>query len=193
MNEKRPLVESRRLAELDPKQLERNPENPRLLFDENTIGILRDSIAKVGILVPLLVYQREKDGKYIILDGERRWLCALDLNLKKVPANVIAEPDILTNILHMFNIHHVRESWDPMPTALKLEVLMRMLETRNNEVLAAHTGLTAGYVARCKKLLTYDKRYQESWISRKTHISEKIARRRQRYNFELCRKRQITR
>jgi ParB/RepB/Spo0J family partition protein len=164
MSERGHLAESLGLMQLNPAEIERNPENPRLIFHEDTLEILRDSIRKVGILVPLLVYQRTKDRKYVLLDGERRWLCALDLKLKEVPANVIAEPNKLSNILTMFNIHNVRESWEPMPTALKLEVLMRLLKIKDNETLAAHTGLSVGYVARCKKLLNYDKKYQDMML-----------------------------
>ncbi|MFQ5821916.1 MAG: ParB/RepB/Spo0J family partition protein [Candidatus Heimdallarchaeota archaeon] len=160
-DKEQPLVESKGLEWLSPKDVSRNPQNPRLIFDEDSMKILRDSIAKVGILVPLLVYQRTKDGMYILLDGERRWLCALELKMEKMPVNIIAEPNLLTNILTMFNIHNVRERWEPMPTALKLEVLMRLLETKDNRVLAEHTGLSAWYVARCKRLLTFDKKYQD--------------------------------
>lgn len=163
-DKERPLVESKGLEYLSPKEVSRNPQNPRLIFDEESLKLLRDSIAKVGILVPLLVYQRTKDGRYILLDGERRWRCALELKLKKMPVNIIAEPGLLTNILTMFNIHNVRERWEPMPTALKLEMLMRLLKTNDNRVLAAHTGLSAWYAARCKRLLTFDKKYQDMMI-----------------------------
>ncbi len=164
MTEKEPLVKSEGLMYLDPQKIVRNPQNPRLLFDERSMKILKNSIQEVGVLVPLLVYRRKKDGKHVILDGERRWLCSLDLNKKEIPANVLAEPNMLVNILTMFNIHNVRENWEPMPTALKLEVLMRMLETRNNKILSTHTGLSIGYIARCKKLLTYDKKYQDMML-----------------------------
>src|SRR2546427_11415008 len=118
-----------RLARISPKEIRPNPQNPRLLFDPEPMEILRKSISKVGILVPLLVYKKLSDGKYVILDGERRWKCALALELPDVPVNVIPEPTTIQNILTMFNIHNVREQWEITPTALKLEVVMRVLKT----------------------------------------------------------------
>ena len=96
-----------RLTYISPTDIEKNPQNPRLLFEPEPMMILRKSISEVGILVPLLVYQRASDQKYIILDGERRWRCAIELDMKEVPVNIIPEPSTVQNILTMFNIHNV--------------------------------------------------------------------------------------
>ncbi len=53
-----------------------NPHNPRMLFDRIPLQILRESIAKVGILVPLTVYRSAENDSFVILDGQRRWMCA---------------------------------------------------------------------------------------------------------------------
>lgn len=52
-----------------------NPHNPRMLFDKLPLDVLKNSIAKVGILVPLTVYWNKAKETYIILDGQRRWTC----------------------------------------------------------------------------------------------------------------------
>jgi ParB/RepB/Spo0J family partition protein len=156
--------QSEGLAELSPKEIYKNPHNPRLIFKEESMRLLKESIREVGILVPLIVYKGKSDGKYYLLDGERRWRCALELGLEKVPANIIPEPTETSNILTMFNIHNVREAWEPMPTALKLEVLMRLLNVRSDQKLAALTGLKVGTIRSLKKLLAYDKKYQDMMI-----------------------------
>lgn len=167
MTEKESLVESIGLRQIDPKSLEKNPENPRVIFAEEDLAILRESIKESGILVPLLVYKRKRDGKFVILDGERRWICALQLKLEIVPANVIAEPSQITNILTMFNIHNVRTQWEPMPTALKMEVLIRLLKIKNPRIsenlrkLAQLTGMSQTGVEHSLRLLSYPKRYQD--------------------------------
>ncbi len=122
--------------------------------------MLRESIAKVGILVPLTVYREKRTKRFIILDGQRRWIVAQELGLKKVPVNEVAEPNLVQNIVTMFQIHKLREDWELMPTALKLEILMRELQERNNAKLAALTGLDESVVVRCKKLLDYPRKYQ---------------------------------
>ena len=49
---------------LSPSQLRANPHNPRTLFDRDDLHILRESISRVGILVPLTVYQEKKSRHY---------------------------------------------------------------------------------------------------------------------------------
>jgi ParB/RepB/Spo0J family partition protein len=138
-----------------------NPHNPRMLFDRAPLQVLRESIRKVGILVPLTVYWSADKKTYVILDGQRRWMCAQQVGLPKVPVNVVTEPSLVQNIVTMFQIHKLREDWELMPTALKLELLMLELDERNGKKLAVLVGLDEAVVARCKKLLTYPKRYQD--------------------------------
>ena len=149
-------VKSVPTAELRP-----NPHNPRALFDKEPMDTLRESIDRVGILVPLTVYFDTKRKCYTILDGQRRWMCAKALDLDEVPVNVVSEPSLIENIVTMFQIHKLREDWELMPTALKLELLMTKLGERNESRLAALTGLDQAVVVRCKKLLDYPKKYQD--------------------------------
>ncbi len=138
-----------------------NPHNPRMLFDRAPLEVLKGSIEKVGILVPLTVYWDGSQRRFVILDGQRRWMCAQELGLKKVPVNQVAEPTLVQNIVTMFQIHKFREDWELMPTALKVEVLMDELNERNEKNLAVITGLDQAVVVRCKKLLTYSRRFQD--------------------------------
>jgi len=152
------------VAELPTDSLKPNPHNPRLLFDRIDMRILQDSISRVGILVPLVVYKESATGDYVILDGQRRWICAKEEKIKKVPVNEVREPTPVQNIVTMFQIHKLRKDWELMPTALKLEVLMRLLKEKRDKELAEHTGLEVAVVARCKKLLSYNKRFQDMML-----------------------------
>jgi ParB/RepB/Spo0J family partition protein len=154
-------VKSIATAELKP-----NPHNPRLLFDREPLETLKRSIAKVGILVPLTVYRAAKDQKYTILDGQRRWMCAEAVGLRKVPVNEVQEPSLVENIVTMFQIHKLREDWELMPTALKLELLMNHLKEHRDKQIADLTGLDQAVVVRCKKLLSYPAKYQEMMLDR---------------------------
>lgn len=144
--------------------LNANPYNPRTLFDRKPLDILKDSIKRVGILVPLTVYREKRTNKFIILDGQRRWICAQELELPTVPVNEVAEPSLIQNIVTMFQIHKLREDWELMPTALKLQVLMGELKENNAARLAELTGLDESVVTRCKKLLYYSKHYQDMML-----------------------------
>jgi ParB family transcriptional regulator, chromosome partitioning protein len=149
-------VKNVRVSDLTP-----NPHNPRMLFDRAPLQVLEDSIAKVGILVPLTVYWAQGQKQFVILDGQRRWMCAQNLEMAEVPVNQVAEPTLVQNIVTMFQIHKFREDWELMPTALKVEVLMKELKEKSEVKLAALTGLDRAVVTRCKKLLSYSKKFQD--------------------------------
>src|SRR5437660_6989339 len=125
-----PTIRAIGVKTLPTGELNPNPHNPRMLFDRVDLDVLRDSIARVGILVPLTVYQEQRSGRYVILDGQRRWMCAKDLKLPTVPVNAVAEPSLVENIVTMFQIHKLRRDWELMPTALTLEVLMSKLKEK---------------------------------------------------------------
>ncbi|MBK6936712.1 MAG: ParB/RepB/Spo0J family partition protein, partial [Chitinophagaceae bacterium] len=87
--------------------IERNPENPRIFFRQEEMEQLYVSIRTKGLLVPISVY--EDNGKYVIIDGERRWRTFLKLNYDTIPAIIQDKPTPLDNLLLMFNIHGLRE------------------------------------------------------------------------------------
>jgi ParB/RepB/Spo0J family partition protein len=135
-----------------------------MLFDKAPMKTLEESINRVGILVPLTVYQRRSDGQFVILDGQRRWMCAQKLSMPNVPVNQVAEPTLVQNIVTMFQIHQLREDWELMPTALKLDLLMKELQEKSERKLAELTGLDVAMVTRCRKLLSYPKEFQDQML-----------------------------
>ena len=139
---------------IPPDLIDPNPENPRIIFSDKDMMDLLNSISERGVIVPLIVYK--DDGRYRLLDGERRLRCALRLNLKTVPANVIAKPSPVQNILQMFHIHNVREDWELIETAKKLDVLLgdSAFQDKSNSEVGKLTGLSTSTVARCKVLLS---------------------------------------
>jgi ParB/RepB/Spo0J family partition protein len=145
---------------VDPRKVQKNPDNPRLIFQSQELSALEESIREQGILVPLTVF---KDGKqFTLLDGERRWRCSLRLGLHTVPVIIQEKPDRVTNIMMMFAIHNARQDWDPLPTALKLEELEKIIieatgETPSERRLAAAASLTLGEVRRYRKILALPK------------------------------------
>lgn len=149
---------------LDPRKIDRNPENPRLIFRQDELDALEHSIKVQGILVPLTVY---RSGNLThLIDGERRWRCALKLGLHKVPVIIQPKPNRLQNLMMMFAIHHRRQDWDPLPTALKLQTLEDLFTKQHHRKpieteLAELGSLTRGEVRRLKKLLALPERYRK--------------------------------
>lgn len=141
---------------VEPRSIRANKDNPRLIFRESELDALEKSIQHQGILVPLTIY---KDGRHFtLLDGERRWRCAIRLGLGNVPAIIQDKPDRITNIMMMFAIHNARNDWDPLPTALKLQELEKELTKATGRApteaeLAAAASLSRGEVRRYRKIL----------------------------------------
>ena len=151
------------LRRIDPKMIRPNPENPRLIFHEEEMTELLESIKQVGIKVPLAVY--EDGSHFILLDGERRWRCSKKLNLSDVPVLIQPKPNRLENLLMMFNIHNVRVDWDPLPMALKLKDIKELMEKDGKDTsiksLSAVTGVRPATVKRAFELLDLPKEYQD--------------------------------
>jgi ParB/RepB/Spo0J family partition protein len=145
-----------RVRLLEPQKIKKNPDNPRLIFRAKELETLEQSIADQGILVPLTVY--EDGSTFRLLDGERRWRCAMRLGLSRVPVIVQPKPERLQNLMMMFAIHNARKDWDPLPTALKLQDLEKEFRRRHQRAptekeLSGLSSLTRGEVRRLKKLL----------------------------------------
>jgi ParB/RepB/Spo0J family partition protein len=164
------MIADHRAGKLDDIPVDRiqpNPDNPRLTFRQAELEELQESIRRYGVQVPVTVFKR--GGMYVLIDGERRWRCASKLNLKTIPALVQGEPGPLENLLLMFNIHALREQWDPLTIALKLPRVVTLLQGklgRNpTEIdLAQHTGLSRGAIRRARLLLNLPKKYQEQLL-----------------------------
>jgi len=80
------------LDELRISLIEPNPDQPRSEIDEERIAELSASIAKHGVLQPILV--RPRGEKYEIVAGERRWRAARLAGLEKIPARIVSFDDI---------------------------------------------------------------------------------------------------
>ena len=80
-------AEKNGVLEIDIKLIETNPDQPRKVFDEEEIKGLAESIKENGLINPITL--REKDGKYQIISGERRFRAFKFLERNKVPALVL--------------------------------------------------------------------------------------------------------
>ena len=67
------------------EQLAPDPTQPRKLFDEQELGELATSIQSRGIKQPLTVRWDIATGKYMLIDGGRRFLAAERLGLEELP------------------------------------------------------------------------------------------------------------
>jgi ParB family transcriptional regulator, chromosome partitioning protein len=79
------------LHELAIDMITPNPGQPRTDIGEEGIQELADSIAKVGLLQPIIV--RPLGEGYQIIAGERRWRAARLAGLERVPVRVLSKTE----------------------------------------------------------------------------------------------------
>lgn len=106
--------DSRSISEVDIDLVEPNPEQPRTRFSEKALDELAQSISVNGLVQPVIV--REKDGRYQIVAGERRWRSSQRAGLRKIPV-VIKEvsDDKLLELALIENIQ--RQELNPVEEA----------------------------------------------------------------------------
>ena len=137
------------LKPIDVNDIIPNELNPREEVSKREVSDIRESIREIGgILVPLVVYWDEGKGKYVLLDGERRWRAAAELSkhdekYKMVPANIISGPlQVDENIRTMFNIHMQRKEWSTFAVARAMGKMMRIDPDATDTELARKLHVT---------------------------------------------------
>ncbi len=134
---------------MDIHQIEPNRDQPRKVFEEESLAELAESIRRYGVLQPLLV--QKKDDYYAIVAGERRWRAALEAGLKEVPV-VIGEyaPEESMEIALIENIQ--RQDLNPVEEAKAYETLINEYGLKQEEV-AERVGRSRAAVTNSLRLL----------------------------------------
>lgn len=115
--------DDRGVLELPLDRVERNPDQPRLAFDEAQLGELAASIAVHGILQPIVVRELA-DGRWELIAGERRLRAARIAGLETIPA-IVREEDGGETSLELALIENIqREDLNAIETALAYRELI---------------------------------------------------------------------
>ena len=115
------LVEdNEKVQKIDVTTLSPNPEQPRTVFDEDSLRELATSIKQYGVIQPIVVAPAGQG--YSIIAGERRWRAARAAGLKTIPALVrtVRQQEKL-EIAILENVQRVDLS--PLETAVSIERL----------------------------------------------------------------------
>ena len=110
-----------KIVEINMGEIHPNPDQPRKTFDETKLRELAASIARQGLLQPIIVQKRaEPEGGYLLVAGERRFRAHQLLERTTLPA-ILTEgnPD---EIALIENIQ--RENLNPLEEAEALERMM---------------------------------------------------------------------
>ena len=109
------------VIEIDVDKIEPNPYQPRQSFDEEALRQLSESIARHGLIQPIIVIQ--KDDSYVLIAGERRLRATKLLGESKIKA-VVA--DIKSqNLRELALIENIqREDLNPIELAKSYKELI---------------------------------------------------------------------
>lgn len=74
--------------------IDRDPNQPRVNFDEDRLRELASSIRTYGVLSPLLVRPSKIPGRYTLIAGERRFRASQIVGLDSVPVLIDQDEDV---------------------------------------------------------------------------------------------------
>ncbi len=140
--------------EIDPALIERNPRQPRQVFDDEALAELVHSIQEFGLMQPIVVRPLTgTDGaaRYQLVMGERRWRAAQQAGITAIPAIVreTDEDNLLRDAL-LENIHRVQ--LNPLEEAAAYQQLLDEFGVTHDE-LASRIGRSRPLITNMIRLL----------------------------------------
>ena len=143
------VVRSIKIIEIEP-----NRNQPRKIFDNESLEELAESIKSYGIIQPIIV--TKKDDYYEIVAGERRWRAAKKAGLTEMPC-IVRDDDERKNkeIALIENIQ--REDLNPMDKARGFRQLLDeygMTQQQLSDII----GISRSAIANTVRLLNLEPR-----------------------------------
>jgi ParB/RepB/Spo0J family partition protein len=131
------------------KDIVADKDQPRKFFNELRMKDLANSVKKYGIKVPIEV-EDYGNGKYLLVDGERRYRVALQLNMEEIPAIIIAPQKATDRLVEQFHLQEQHEGWNSMEKANAINRLAKELKIglpEMVELLSLPRGTVGMYMA----------------------------------------------
>ncbi len=137
------------ILEIEISLIERNPRQPRKVFEQAKLEELAASIREHGVVQPIVL--RPKDGRYEIVAGERRWRASQVAGLKRIPALVrdFSEAETM-EIALIENLQ--REDLNPLEEAEAYAILLEEFKLTQDE-LAKRLGKSRPQITNTVRLL----------------------------------------
>lgn len=127
-----------------------NSNQPRLNFNDESLKELANSIAKYGLIQPIIV-RPSVDGTYKIIAGERRWRASKIAGIEEVPV-IVKEVDDL-EVMELALVENLqREDLGAIEEAKGYKALMRTYGFTQEDI-AKNIGKSRSHVANTLRLL----------------------------------------
>ena len=120
------------INEVELSKIFPNPDQPRRVFDEESLEELAASIRKIGLVQPITL-RREDDDSYQIIAGERRYRASLLAGLTSIPAYIKAADD--NELMEMALVENIqREDLNSIEIALAYQNLIDSLSLTQEQL-----------------------------------------------------------
>lgn len=164
--------------ELPIDDIELDVEQPRQDFGTNGDGNrLLLSLKKYGLEEPIKVTEVEP-GRYVIIDGHRRYKCADKLGWEKVPCRIYPKMDPGEFESRRYEMQNNRRPWRPLERAESLQRIKNYNNFQTNKELGNHVHLNSTTVSNSLQLKNEHHKYLE--LMARNELSES-------YQFEFIR------
>ena len=145
------------VRQTDVYLIDTNADQPRKTFDEEKLKELADSIARHGMVQPIIV--RQNGERFVIVAGERRFRAARLAGLTQVPVIVKALDD--AEVMEVALIENLqRENLNPIEEAAAIRFLMEQHDLTQEEV-AKRLAKSRPAIANSLRLLNLDDGVQD--------------------------------
>ncbi len=151
-------AEAGKPMEIPVGEIDRNPYQTRLVFDEKLLAELAESIAANGVVQPILV-RPLANGRFQLIAGERRWLASQRAGKTTIPAVVKQVSDVQAmEITIVENLQ--RADLNPIEQARAFERLSREFGM-TQEQMAHRTGKERASIGNYLRLLKLPQSVQD--------------------------------
>ncbi|ANI48085.1 ParB/RepB/Spo0J family partition protein [Treponema pallidum] len=148
---------------LDPTLLQANPHQARRTFAQESLEELAASIREHGVIQPVLA-EKNQDGSWVIIAGERRTRAAILAGLNRIPVIVrTCDHEKKLAIALIENVQ--RENLNPLEEARAYQHIMD-LGNLSHEELAQRVGKNRSTITNALRLLKLPPEVQQSLSSR---------------------------
>ena len=130
-----------------------NKNQPRKVFEKESLDELTNSIKERGIIQPLIVRKSDnQDDKFELIAGERRWQAAQSAGLNEVPVVIISADNLKS--LEMAIIENVqRKDLNPVEEAKSYKNLIENFGY-DQEKVSKFIGKSRTHVSNCLRILS---------------------------------------
>ncbi len=143
-----------------------NKYQPRKNFDKNSLEELTASIRESGIIQPIIVRPSEdRNDKYELIAGERRWQAAQNAGLHEVPAAIL-NVDNLKSLEFAIVENVQRKDLNPIEEAEGYQRLINEFNYDQDKV-AKFIGKSRAHISNCIRLLSLPAKVIEHIINDK--------------------------